>query len=279
MSVAVSERYNASLLVERNVEAGRGDKPAYLAPDATLTYDGLRRQVNRAGHLLRALGIRREDRVLMVLDDTTAFPTLFLGAMKIGAVPVPVGPLDRLDNYRHYAEDSYAAVVATDAGLLPRVREALDGLDVRYLVRGVADSDVAELESGLAAQSDELDAWPTHRDDMAFWLYSSGSTGKPKGVVHLHHDIEVTCETFARQVLGLREDDVVFSTTKLFHAYGLGNALTFPLSVGASVLLMAERPTPDAIFRRWTEKKPTVFFGAPTGYAGMLASPKLPQAP
>ena len=107
------------------------------------------------------------------------------------------------------------------------MREALDGLDVRYLVRGVADSDVAELDSGLAAQSDELDPAPTHRDDMAFWLYSSGSTGKPKGVVHLHHDIEVTCETFARQVLGLREDDVVFSTTKLFHAYGLGNSLSF----------------------------------------------------
>src|SRR5262249_25241926 len=157
---------------------------------------------------LRALDVAREERVLMVLDDTTVFPTTFLAAMKIGAVPVPVSPLDRIDNYRHYAEDSYARLVVTDAALLPRMREALDGLDVRYLVRGVADTDVAELDAGLAAQDDELEAWPTHRDDMAFWLYSSGSTGKPKGVVHLHHDIEVTCETFARQVLGLREDDV-----------------------------------------------------------------------
>ena len=270
MSTVVPERYNASLLVDRNVEAGRGEKAAYLAPDATLTYDGLRRQANRAGHLLRELGVRREDRVLMVLDDTTAFPTLFLGALKIGAVPVPVSPLDRIDNYRHYAEDSYADIVATDAALLPRMREALDGVDVRYLVRGVADSDVAELDSGLVAQSDELDPAPTHRDDMAFWLYSSGSTGKPKGVVHLHHDIEVTCETFARQVLGLREDDIVFSTTKLFHAYGLGNSLSFTLWFGATAVLMAGPTRPEPILAKLREHRPTVFCSVPALYSGLV---------
>jgi benzoate-CoA ligase family protein len=266
----MNQRYNASQLVERNVEAGRGDKAAYLAPDATLTYDELRRQVNRAGHLLRALDVGREERVLMVLDDTTAFPTLFLGAMKIGAVPVPVSPLDRLDNYRHYAEDSYARIVATDAALLPRLREALDGLDVRYLVRGVADTDVAELDAGLAAQDDELEAWPTHRDDMAFWLYSSGSTGKPKGVVHLHHDIEVTCETFARQVLGIREDDVVFSTTKLFHAYGLGNSLSFTLWFGATAVLMTGPTRPAPILAKLREHRPTVFCSVPALYSALV---------
>jgi benzoate-CoA ligase family protein len=270
VSTVLPERYNASFLVERNVEAGRGDKAAYLATDATLTYDELRRQVNRAGHLLRELGVRREDRVLMVLDDTTAFPTLFLGALKIGAVPVPVSPLDRIDNYRHYALDSYADIVATDAALLPRLREALDGLDVRYLVRGVADSDVAELDSGLAAQGDELDPSPTHRDDMAFWLYSSGSTGKPKGVVHLHHDIEVTCETFARQVLGLREDDVVFSTTKLFHAYGLGNSLSFTLWFGATAVLMAGPTRPEPILAKLREHRPTVFCSVPALYSALV---------
>ena len=264
------ERYNAGFLVDRNVEAGRGDKVAYLAPDATLTYDGLRRQINRTGRLLRALDVHPEERVLMVLDDTTVFPSVFLGAMKIGAVPVPVSPLDRLDNYRHYAEDSYAHVVVTDAALLPRLREALDGVPVRYLVRGVEEPDVIEFDTGLAAQEDELDAWPTHRDDMAFWLYSSGSTGKPKGVVHLHHDIEVTCETFARQVLGLREDDVVFSTTKLFHAYGLGNSLSFPLWFGATAVLMTGPTRPDPILAKLREHRPTVFCSVPALYSALV---------
>ena len=266
----MAEHYNAGFLVDRNVEAGRGGKVAYLAPDATLTYDGLRRQVNRAGRLLRALGVHPEERVLMVLDDTTVFPSMFLGAMKIGAVPVPVSPLDRLDNYRHYAEDSYARVVVTDAALLPRLREALDGLPLRYVVRGVEEPDVTEFDAGLAAQDDELDAWPTHRDDMAFWLYSSGSTGKPKGVVHLHHDIEVTCETFARQVLGLREDDVVFSTTKLFHAYGLGNSLSFALWFGASAVLMAGPTRPDPILAKLREHRPTVFCSVPALYSALV---------
>jgi benzoate-CoA ligase len=269
VSTVVPERYNASLLVERNVEAGRGDKAAYLAPDATLTYEELRRRVNRTGHLLRALDVGREERVMMVLDDTTVFPSVFLGAMKIGAVPVPVSPLDRVDNYRHYAEDSYARLVVTDAALLPRLREALDGLDVRFLVRGVADTDVAEFDAGVQAQDDELEAWPTHRDDMAFWLYSSGSTGKPKGVVHLHHDIEVTCETFARQVLGLREDDVVFSTTKLFHAYGLGNSLSFTLWFGATAVLMTGPTRPEPILATLRERRPSVFCSVPALY-GML---------
>jgi benzoate-CoA ligase family protein len=266
----VPERYNAGRLADRNVEAGRGDKVAYLAPDAMLTYDELRRQVNRSGGLLRALGVGREERVLMVLDDTTVFPSVFLGAMKIGAVPVPVSPLDRVDNYRHYAEDSYADVVVTDAALLPRLREALDGLDVRYVVRGVDDADVTELDAGLAAQEDELSAWPTHPDDMAFWLYSSGSTGKPKGVVHLHHDIEVTCETFARQVLGLREDDVVFSTTKLFHAYGLGNSLSFPMWFGASAVLMTGPTRPEPVLAKLREHRPTVFCSVPALYSALV---------
>jgi benzoate-CoA ligase family protein len=266
-TTVLPERYNAGRLVDRNVEAGRGDKTAYLAPDATLSYEQLRRQVNRAGHLLRALGVRREDRVLTVLDDTTVFPMVFLGALKIGAVPVPVSPLDRIANYRHYAEDSYAGVAVTDAGMLPRLREAFDGLDLHYVVRGASDTDVTELDAGLAAQSDELEAWPTHRDDMAFWLYSSGSTGKPKGVVHLHHDIEVTCETFARQVLGIREDDIVFSTTKLFHAYGLGNNLSFPLWFGATAVLMSGPTRAEPILAKLREHRPTVFYSVPALYS------------
>jgi benzoate-CoA ligase family protein len=272
-TAVASDRYNASLLLDRNVEAGRGHKPAYIAADGTLTYDALRRQVNRAGHYLRELGVRREDRVLLVLDDTTPFPIFFLGAMRIGAVPVPVSPLDKNENYRHYAEDSYAAVAVCDQNLVPRLREAMAGLEVRFVARNAPDPDVLDLDAGLAAQSDELDAFPAHRDDMAFWLYSSGSTGKPKGVVHLQHDIGLTCEHFAGEVLGLREDDVVLSTTKLFHAYGLGNGLSFPLWFGATTVLNQGPTKPERILERLRANRPTVFCSVPALYGAIVRHP------
>jgi benzoate-CoA ligase len=271
MATATREtRYNASCIVDRHVEGGRADKPAFVAGDATLTYAELRRQVNRAGHLLRQLGIGREHRVLLVLDDTTAFPIMFLGAMRIGAVPVPVSPLDKDENFRHYVEDSYATVVATDSGSLERLRDVLAGEELRFVVRGGEGPDVVELDAALAAQDDELTPARTHRDDMAFWLYSSGSTGKPKGVVHLHHDIEYTCETYAGQVLGLREDDVTFSTTKLFHAYGLGNGLSFPLWYGATSVLRSGPSKPGPILDTLRERRPTVFFCVPALYGALV---------
>jgi benzoate-CoA ligase family protein len=269
-TVTGTDRQNASCLVDRQIERGIGHKPAFVAADATLSYEQLRGQVNRAGNLLRELGVRREHRVLLVLDDTTAFPITFLGAMRIGAVPVPVSVLDKADNFRHYLEDSYADVVVTDAECLPRLREALSGEAVRFVARGGAGADVVDLGEGLAAQDDELAPAPTHRDDMAFWLYSSGSTGKPKGVVHLHHDIQVTCETYAAQVLELREADVTFSTTKLFHAYGLGNGMSFPLWFGATSVLMRGPTKPEAVVRTLREHRPTVFFSVPALYGAVV---------
>ena len=263
------DRLNAADMVDRQVAKGRGDKPAVIAADATLTYEQLRRAVNRAGGLLRELGVRREQRVLLVLDDTTAFPILFLGAMRIGAVPVSVSPLDKDDNFRHFVDDAYAEVVAVDAGVYDRISAALGSRPVRWLVRGGSGNDVVELDGGLAAQSDELDPAPTHRDDPAFWLYSSGSTGRPKGVVHLHHDIPVTVENYARQVLGLSDSDVTFSTTKLFHAYGLGNGLSFPLSLGATSVLMSGPTRPEPILETLRRHEPTVFFSVP-GLFGVL---------
>ena len=269
----MDQRFNASDMVQAQVAAGRGDATALIASDATLTYEGLRRQVNRAGHALRALGVRREQRVLLVLDDTTAFPTLFLGAMRIGAVPVPVSVLDKDDNFRHFVDDSYAEIVACDAAVLERVRGALGRRAVRWLVRGGDEPGVTELDAALRAAPDELDAVPTHRDDMAFWLYSSGSTGKPKGVVHLHHDIGVTSDNYAGEVLGLGPDDRCFSTTKLFHAYGLGNGLTFPLSRGATSVLMAGPPKPDAIVAALRAHRPTVFFSVPALFGLLVRDP------
>ena len=265
-----SERLNVSEIVERQVAAGRADKPAVVAEDAVLSYEQLRRRINRAGHLLRELGVAPEQRVLLVLDDSSVFPILFLGAIRIGAVPVPVSPLDSEDNFRHFVDDSYARLVATDAEVLDRLAGALAGREVRFLVRGREDAHVIELDAALDAQDDELDAQPTHRDDVAFWLYSSGSTGKPKGVVHLQHDIPVTCENYAQRVLGLRAEDVTFSTTKLFHAYGLGNGLSFPFWVGASAVLMRGPTRPAPILATLRRHRPSVFFSVPALFAALV---------
>src|SRR4029450_3847284 len=245
MLALAADTYNASEVLDRNLHEGRGDNIAYVASDATLSYDDLRRQVNRFGHLLRGLGVGREERVLLVLDDTRVFPVAFLGAIRIGAVPIPVSPPDRADNLRHYVADSYARVVVCDPARVETLRSALVGEEVRFVARG--GDGVVGRDSVLPAQDDELDPAPTHRDDMAFWLYSSGSTGKPKGVVHLQHDIAVTCESFAGGVPGISEEDRVFSTTKLYHAYGLGNALSFPLHFGATAVLLDGPPAPERL--------------------------------
>jgi benzoate-CoA ligase family protein len=265
--------HNAGSLADRHAGTALGEKIAYIAADGVLTYNLLRDRANRAGGLLRALGVGREQRVLLILDDTTAFPVTFLGALRIGAVPVPVSPLDREDNFRHYLEDSYARVVVTDPPALPRLREALAGHDVVFLVRGEEGDGVYDFDAGLAAQEGELDVVPTHRDDMAFWLYSSGSTGKPKGVVHLHHDIEMTCRSYGEGLLGLRKEDISFSTTKLFHAYGLGNGLSFPLWAGATAVLMAGPTKPEPILATLRENRPTVFFSVPALYSALLREP------
>jgi benzoate-CoA ligase family protein len=264
---------NVGEIVDRRVEEGLAEKVAYIAADATLTYEALRRQINRAAGLLRELGVRREQRVLLVLDDTTVFPIVFLAAMKLGAVPVPVSVLDKEENFRHYVADTHTELVVTDAGCLPRLRGALEDSGVRFVARGGDGPGVTELDEALAAQAPELDPVAVHRDDMAFWLYSSGSTGKPKGVVHLHHDIEVTCENYARQVLGITGEDVTFSTTKLFHAYGLGNGLSFPLWFGATSVLMTGPTKPESILHTLRTHRPTVFYSVPALFGALVREP------
>ena len=264
---------NVGEIVDRRVEEGLAEKVAYIAADATLTYEALRRQINRAAGLLRELGVRREQRVLLVLDDTTVFPIVFLAAMKLGAVPVPVSVLDKEENFRHYVADTHTELVVTDAGCLPRLRGALEDSGVRFVARAGDGPGVTELDEALAAQAPELDPVAVHRDDMAFWLYSSGSTGKPKGVVHLHHDIEVTCENYARQVLGITGEDVTFSTTKLFHAYGLGNGLSFPLWFGATSVLMTGPTKPESILHTLRTHRPTVFYSVPALFGALVREP------
>jgi benzoate-CoA ligase family protein len=256
------ERMNSGMLVDRNLEAGRGAKPAIRCAGAELTYAQLHERVCAAGSLLRELGVRREDRVLMILDDTPAFPAVFLGAMRMGAVPAPVSFLDTTENFHHYARDSYAPVVVAEDALLER----LEGLDARVLGR-------TELETLLEGHRGETPPADTHRDDMAFWLFSGGSTGFPKGVVHLHHDIPYTCATFAAEILRIAEGDVTFSSTKLYHAYGLGNNLTFPYSVGATTVLRPGRPDPRGLLETAQAQRPTLLFSVPTLYGAMVNLP------
>jgi benzoate-CoA ligase family protein len=265
---------NASLAVDRSVEAGRGAKVACIASDATLTYEQLRLQVNRMGHVLRELGVRREQRVLLVLDDTSAFPIAFLGAIRIGAVPVPVSGRDTADNLRYFVEDSYAEVVVCDAANVPTLQQALEGCDIRYVVRGGAVDDAVDFDSALATQDGELSALArTHPDDMAFWLYSSGSTGMPKGVVHLHRNVEAICETFAKGVLDIREEDRIFATSKLHHAYALGNSLWFSLYFGATAVLLDGPPQPERLLSTLCQQRPTVLFSVPALYALLAGDP------
>jgi benzoate-CoA ligase family protein len=263
--MTVSDRANASLVIERGLEASGGETLAYVTERESLTYEQLREQVNRMGHLLLSLGVVREQRVLLVLDDTIAFPIAFLGALRIGAVPVPVSVRETTENFRHFVEDSYAELVVCDAAMLGTLKHALDAHDVRFIARGALEGAI-ELDGALAAQEPELEVVSTHRDDMAFWLYTSGSTGKPKGVVHLHHDMEATCETFARQVLAIRGGDRLFSSTKLYHAYGLGNGLSFPLHFGATAILLDGAPTPERLLQTLRELSPSVYFSVPALY-------------
>jgi benzoate-CoA ligase family protein len=249
----VAGLHNASTLLDENLVAGRGEKVAISCGDERVTYAELYARMCGAGTALRELGIRAGERVLLVMDDCVDFPAVFLGVMRIGAVPVPVNPLYAPHEYGFFASDSGASVAVVDAACAEKV---------------AAPRVVAAHE--LRDARDDVPPASTGADDDAFWLYSSGSTGRPKGVVHRHRDMLFTCETYAKHVLDIREEDVTFSTTKLFHAYGLGNNLSFPYWAGASTVLLTGRPAPDAIFETVRRERPTIVFSVPTLFNAML---------
>ncbi|WP_399685050.1 benzoate-CoA ligase family protein [Xenophilus sp.] len=263
---------------------GRAGRIAYVDDRGTLSYAQLEERSRRLAAALAAAGIRREERVLLLMLDTNDWPVAFLGCLYAGVVPVAVNTLLTADDYAYMLEHSRAQAALVSGALLPTLQAAMEKGPHELRAAFVADpagdlpDGMQDFAQALGAAAPQAAPAPTAADDPGFWLYSSGSTGKPKGTVHTHGNLWWTAELFGKAVLGITEDDVCFSAAKLYFAYGLGNALTFPLSVGAKVVLMAERPTPDAVFKRWTntEHAPTVFFGAPTGYAGMLASPALP---
>ncbi len=277
---AIPRAYNfARDIFERS--DSRSERVAYIDPRGSWTYRQLRERAEAFAQVLEALQVRPEERVLMCLLDTIDWPTAFLGSLYAGRVAVPVNTLMTEDDYRYMLEDSRARVLVVSQELYPKFANLIAAVTgLRVIVSGQDPHGHQRLEDLLQsiAHNDAYRPPPTTRDDIAFWLYTSGSTGKPKAAVHVHADLKLTNDLYAAPILGLTENDVVYSVAKLFFAYGLGNAMTFPLSVGATTVLLPDRPSPDAVAQILRQHKVTAFFAVPTFYAAFLASPAAPTS-
>jgi benzoate-CoA ligase family protein len=272
----IPETYNASRILFDNLGKGRGARLALIGPAGTRSYAELCAEASRWGHGLQSLGLKRGDRVLMFMDDTPAYPAAFFGAVRAGLVPLLINTLTPPDLLQFYLSDSGATVAVADAEFCSRF-DAVGckdtALQTLIVVNG-AVSDHAVPNAVIAEQwlqyfPADLAEAGTHRNEMAFWMYSSGSTGRPKGIVHLQHDMAYSEAAFARHVLKLKPDDICFSVPKIFFAYGFGNAITFPFTAGAATLLLPGQPKPAAIFETIGRFRPSVFFGLPTLYTSL----------
>src|SRR5919109_3310444 len=273
-TIQLPDVFNAAVeFVDRHLTEGRADRIALRHGARTLTYRQVAEMVNRVGNALHGSGVEMENRVLLLLYDSPEFAASFFGAMKIGAVPVPIHTMMRAQDYEYFLNDSRAKVLIAHRPLWDEVAKVRDRL--RYLkhvvIVGEPVSNQPAFDQWSAQASPELEPASTSKDDAAFWLYSSGSTGFPKGAVHLHHDMVYCADLYARPIPDLGPDDITFSAAKLFFAYGLGNSLYFPFRVGASAVLYPGRPLPETMFEVITREQPTIFFGVPTLYAAMLA--------
>jgi benzoate-CoA ligase len=278
-TATVPRDYNfAADILRRNLDAVRADKIAFIDHRGKYSYADLADRVERFGHVLRGPGVRTEERVLICLLDTIDWPTAFLGAIKAGVVAVPVNTLMTEDDYRFMLEDSRARVLVVSEELLPKFKPAIAACKSleHVIVSGAAAHGHHHFADLLAAVDNKPVTAPTTSDDMCFWLYTSGSTGRPKGAVHTHADLALTDELYARPTLGITENDICYSVAKLFFAYGLGNALTFPMSAGATTVLLPARPTPDLVADLLKQHQVTIFYAVPTFYAAFLASPAAP---
>jgi len=273
---AIPQTYNASRILFDNLGKGRGDKLALTGPLGARSYAELCAEASRWGHGFAALGLKRGDRILMFLDDTPAYPAAFFGAVRAGFVPLLINTLTPPDLLQFYLSDSTAAVAVSDAefgGRFDAVACKDTALRTLIVVGGEAFDhavpDAIIAERWLPAFPADLAEAETHRDEMAFWMYSSGSTGRPKGIVHLQHDMAYSNAAFGRNVLKLKSDDICFSVPKMFFAYGFGNSVTFPFCAGAATLLLPGQPKPAAIFEAIERFRPSVFFGLPTLYTSL----------
>jgi benzoate-CoA ligase family protein len=273
--------YNAAVdLIDRHAGEGRGAKTAFVDPNRAMSYAELGHGCNRFANALPRLGIGRERRIALIMLDTVDLPVVFWGSIKAGVVPIPLNTLLPNETWEYMIEDSRAEAVVISATLYERAAPMLAAIAARrhlhiVIAGGTHPEATVDLETLLAGSEATAKAADTRADEVAFWLYSSGSTGMPKGTRHLHESPIATAKLFAQDVLGMTETDVVFSAAKLFFAYGLGNGMSFPLSVGATTVLLPDRPTPDSVLAVIKAHNPTIFCGVPTLFAAMLAHPGL----
>lgn len=267
--------YNAStIFLDANLNAGRGDKTAIIYGDETFSYAQIAALANQTGNALRRLGVRMEERVMLLLLDSPQFVASFFGAMRMGAAPIPTNTLLRAPDYEYLLNDSRATALLVSEPLYANIEPIRANLKFlqHIIVVGKSRDDTLNFDEWIANESAELAPANTTRDDVCFLLYSSGTTGFPKGTVHLQHDLEYCAKNYARGVLDMQASDRTFSVAKLFFAYGLGNALYFPFYVGATTILHAGPPTPQAVYDIVARHRPTLFFSVPTSYAALLAN-------
>jgi benzoate-CoA ligase len=272
--ILLPDEFNAaSYFVDRHIEDGRPDKVAIECGEVQVTYRQLFERVNQVGNGLRTLGVRIEERVFLLLLDSPGCRQL--RCHQDGAVPVPVNTLLKSADYEYLLNNSRARVAIVSDSLVASI-EAIPRQQLRYLetiivVRGEFRTGSLSFEKLVRESSSVLQAESTGKDDAAFWLYSSGSTGQPKACVHLQHDMVVSSERYAKSILNITDKDRCFSVAKLFFAYGLGNALYFPLAVGATSILLPGSPKPQSVFEVIERQRPTLFFSVPSNYVKLLA--------
>jgi 4-hydroxybenzoate-CoA ligase len=264
---------SALYFVDRHILGFRGDKVAFVEGNRTLTYGRLAFQSGQLSHLYERHGLQPEDRAALIVLDTLEFPIIFWGSLKAGVIPIPLNTLLPSDQYEFILNDSRAKALFVSRDLLGAAKQAIDRSPYlkAIFVIGEGDHDYSPFSSALAA-CESRPAVNVAEDSCAFWLYSSGSTGKPKGVRHVHSSLKATADTYGAQILGIDSRDIIHSSAKLFFAYGLGNAMTFPMSVGATTALSPVRPTPESVLQVMAATRPTIYCGVPTLYAALLAA-------
>ncbi|MFH1934273.1 MAG: benzoate-CoA ligase family protein [Pseudomonadota bacterium] len=262
----------ADYFVDRNIRQGKGHKIAIYTEHRNYTYNDVQKMVNKTANAMRDRGLRIEERVMMLMLDVPQFYAIFWGAIKLGAIPIPVNTMLNPEDYEFYLNDSRARLLVVSEELLPLINK-IKG-DLPYLRDIIVISEVEgahiPFKQKYKSAPATIKTTSTTRDDVGFWLYSSGSTGSPKGAIHSQYDMVVTSNAYAKGILGLTEDDICLSAARLFFAYGLGNGMYFPLSAGCSAVLSPHRPTPEIMFRCLEKFRPTIFFGIPTLYGQML---------